>query len=213
MSGTEATITESHPDSGGNFETELDGVVRQVWLNDVPLAAIIDEGGYNFSEVYGLNPEKEGGIPASEAEGFNWFNGVGLEDGSGAVLYIEHPTDYSKGLGFGRPHWHVNYFLEGRAEAPSGYSQEQFEDVLNTGNNLLEDIEEAEEERAEELWDRWADETNYREKGILGRFWTRIGSRGPKGLGPKNVGSYACIDDLEGFGLSVQQLVEIDERI
>lgn len=215
-SSGDAAVAELNSNSEGYFEAELGDPVTQVWLNDVPLADLVDAEEYGFSEVYGVLRDEEVKVSEkpSQIEELGSFNGVGLEEDSGAKVYLEHPTKYTKGMGEGGGnHWHVHYYLEGRVEVPHDFSQKQVQEAIDIGRDLMGDVNEAEEERTRELWENWADRTGFREKGRLGRLWLRIKTTGPEGLGPKNINPYGCVNDLDSSGISADQLLEVDNRI
>lgn len=199
----------------GTVEIEIDDSARQVWFKDVPLADILDGAEYGIDAVYAVSPDGELSVKGNEQEVLDtkWFSGAGFEMTDGPVVYIEHPTHFGRGNGEGGAgHEHVRYFLNGRVETDAQTGRETVEDAVEFGNQVLEDIEQAEAERVNELLSEWDEETGYSEKGFFGRLWLRLTNR-PKGLGPKHVNPKGCILDMEGYGLSGEQLIEASDRI
>lgn len=195
----------------GSIEAELDETVLQVWLRDVPLSDIAGGMDFEVDEVYGITPDYEIAVHSGNQEEIlqqAMFSGVGFEMDSGPTVYVEHPTRYTTGMAESDPHQHVEYLLNGKVEFDAGEDQENVEEAVEFGEQLLNRIGEAEDEREKRLWNEWADETGYRDKGKLGRLWLRITSTGPDGLGPKQINPYGCIDDLDRSGLPADELFD-----
>jgi|GEM_PF-707987 hypothetical protein len=205
----------------GEVELEPDNWLPHIWLNNVDLDEVVQQldQDYDISSIKAVYPtddrEKEQLEVSREnredVEEIGVFSGFGLET-NGPVTYIEHPTQFTTGNGERGPaHHHANHYLETRVEKEVSNDPDTIERSLAIASDTLDVIEQREKERRGQIWSKWAEDTNYDEKGRV-RQWFSRRFNGPKD-GNVYLNPTAVIYDLDKTGLSAEQLLDASKQL